>query len=303
MQECNGYEPLEPMSASTHKLFFKYDFPPFVSSVQRGRHPLRGLRQQVHEEGAFMDPSILDGLTHVQIAQSLSNPVASPCTADPRLGQLLHGRDLQVDQQQTRLGLQYASRQAGSQTTEAVSPQNTSRRARTGSPMARSTSSRPAVPQRRPASDVLRGQPWRPVALGVICLAGIAISIYLLIVHYEQGRPHLQHERRRELLQGAHQLVVCHPRHPRAHLRASSTSSPWALICLPLAWRFDAAWLAWGRVAAAVVGMGMVIYLVAQEALVLHTICLWCTGVHVLTFVMFLIIISGWEETGYAQSR
>ena len=30
------------------------------------------------EDGAFMDPSILDGLTHVQIAQSLSNPVASP---------------------------------------------------------------------------------------------------------------------------------------------------------------------------------------------------------------------------------
>jgi uncharacterized membrane protein len=47
----------------------------------------------------------------------------------------------------------------------------------------------------------------------------------------------------------------------------------------------------------------MVVYLVYQEALVLHTICLWCTGVHVLTFAMFLIIITGWEDTGYAQSR
>jgi uncharacterized membrane protein len=36
---------------------------------------------------------------------------------------------------------------------------------------------------------------------------------------------------------------------------------------------------------------------------VLHTICLWCTVVHVLTFAMFLIIITGWEDTGYAQSR
>jgi uncharacterized membrane protein len=75
------------------------------------------------------------------------------------------------------------------------------------------------------------------------------------------------------------------------------------LICLPVAWRFDASWLAWGRTAGAVAGIGMVIYLVAQEALVLHTICLWCTGVHVLTFAMFLIIITGWEDTGYAQSR
>ena len=30
------------------------------------------------EDGAFMDPSILAGFTHVQIAQSLGNPVASP---------------------------------------------------------------------------------------------------------------------------------------------------------------------------------------------------------------------------------
>jgi uncharacterized membrane protein len=48
--------------------------------------------------------------------------------------------------------------------------------------------------------------------------------------------------------------------------------------------------------------MGMVIYLISQEALVLHVICLWCTGVHVLTFVLFLLVITGWEDTGYAQS-
>jgi uncharacterized membrane protein len=74
------------------------------------------------------------------------------------------------------------------------------------------------------------------------------------------------------------------------------------VICLPVAWRSNAAWLAWGRIAAAIVGIGMVVYLIAQEALVLRTICLWCTGVHVLTFAMFLIIITGWEDTGYAQS-
>jgi uncharacterized membrane protein len=56
-------------------------------------------------------------------------------------------------------------------------------------------------------------------------------------------------------------------------------------------------------VAAAVAGIGTVVYLIYQEALVLHTICLWCTGVHVLTFAMFLIILSGWEDTGYAQLR
>ena len=75
------------------------------------------------------------------------------------------------------------------------------------------------------------------------------------------------------------------------------------VLCLPAAWRSEAAWLAWGRVGGVVVGIGMVVYLVAQEALVLHTICLWCTGVHVLTFAMFLVVVTGWEETGYAKSR
>ena len=140
------------------------------------------------------------------------------------------------------------------------------------------------------------------MAIGAICLAGIAISIYLLIVHYDKGA----------LICNTSGVVNC------SKVLTSPSSVilgipvpifgllffiAMGVICLPFAWRLDAAWLAWGRVAAAVAGMGMVIYLVYQEALVLHTICLWCTGVHVLTFAMFLIIISGWEDTGYAQSR
>ena len=33
--------------------------------------------------------------------------------------------------------------------------------------------------------DETAGLSWRPIALGAICLAGIGISIYLLIVHYQ----------------------------------------------------------------------------------------------------------------------
>jgi len=182
-----------------------------------------------------------------------------------------------------------------------VSPQNTSRRARTVTPVKPRTKPR-AVPNMGRAREVLRGQPWRWIAVGAICLAGVAISIYLLIVHYDRGA----------LICHTGGIVNC------SKVLTSSSSVIFGIpvpifglvfvvgmgvICLPVAWRFEAAWLAWGRIAAAVVGMGMVIYLVAQEALVLHAICLWCTGVHVLTFAMFLIIISGWEDTGYAQSR
>ncbi len=154
---------------------------------------------------------------------------------------------------------------------------------------------------RRRLGDIVQGRPWRPLAIGAICLAGIAISIYLLIVHYDHGA-----------------LICSNTGAVNCFKVLTSPSSVMfgvpvpifgliffigmGVICLPVAWRFDAAWLAWGRIAAAVAGIGMVVYLVYQEALVLHTICLWCTGVHVLTFAMFLIIITGWEDTGYAQS-
>ncbi len=73
-------------------------------------------------------------------------------------------------------------------------------------------------------------------------------------------------------------------------------------LSLPAAWRSRSPWLARARLAAVVVGIGTVIYLISQEALTLHAICLWCTSVHVLTFALFLIVITGWDDTGYAQS-
>ena len=169
-------------------------------------------------------------------------------------------------------------------------------------PQAQRPSRRPLAETRSRVGDIVQGRPWRPLVIGAICLAGIAISIYLLIVHYEPGA----------LICSNSGAVNCFKVLTSPSSVIFEVPVPvfgmiffigMGAICLPFAWRFDAAWLAWGRIAAAVAGIGMVVYLVYQEALVLHTICLWCTGVHVLTFAMFLIIITGWEDTGYAQSR
>jgi uncharacterized membrane protein len=142
---------------------------------------------------------------------------------------------------------------------------------------------------------------WRPFATGGISLAGIGISIYLLIVHYEP----------QALVCSTSGIVNCEkvltspqsvilgipvPMFGIAFFVAMSALS------LPAAWRSTSPWLARARLAAVVVGMGMVVYLISQEALTLHAICLWCTSVHVLTFALFLIVITGWEDTGYAQS-
>jgi uncharacterized membrane protein len=44
------------------------------------------------------------------------------------------------------------------------------------------------------------------------------------------------------------------------------------------------------RLALAVIGMGMVLYLLYSELFSIKAICLWCTGVHVVTFLVFLLV-------------
>jgi uncharacterized membrane protein len=40
----------------------------------------------------------------------------------------------------------------------------------------------------------------------------------------------------------------------------------------------------------------MVLYLVAVELLVVRAICLWCTAVHVVTFGLFLAVLSAFLQ-------
>lgn len=63
-------------------------------------------------------------------------------------------------------------------------------------------------------------------------------------------------------------------------------------LCTPWAWRSAARWLRAGRMLGAVAGIGMVCYLVFVELVQVDAICLWCTAVHVVTFLLFLAVLS-----------
>jgi hypothetical protein len=49
--------------------------------------------------------------------------------------------------------------------------------------------------------------------------------------------------------------------------------------------------------------MGFVLYLVGVEFLVVHHMCIYCTGVHILQFALFLLVTTGWYDTGYVALR
>lgn len=70
----------------------------------------------------------------------------------------------------------------------------------------------------------------------------------------------------------------------------------------PAAWRSQLPLVRWGRLASVVVGIGFVCYLIYTELFVLDAVCLWCTGVHAITLVLFAITVVGWALAAPAPS-
>jgi uncharacterized membrane protein len=62
-------------------------------------------------------------------------------------------------------------------------------------------------------------------------------------------------------------------------------------IMTPWAWRMARREVAWLRLAAMVTGVGFVIYLLYAELFQIGSICLYCTSVHIITFLLFALTI------------
>lgn len=74
-------------------------------------------------------------------------------------------------------------------------------------------------------------------------------------------------------------------------------------VMLPPLWRRGGILTAL-RLGFTVVGLIMVVYLICVELFSLHAICLWCTGVHVVTFLLFAVTLLGeaLREPEYADA-
>lgn len=69
-------------------------------------------------------------------------------------------------------------------------------------------------------------------------------------------------------------------------------------LCAPAMWRSGSRAIGWLRIAAASLGLLFVFYLLWAELFRINNICLWCTGVHVLTFLLFAVIALGETALG-----
>lgn len=149
-----------------------------------------------------------------------------------------------------------------------------------------------------PSQDPGAAPAWIRVTAPLLCLAGLGVAAYLTYAHYN-----------------AHVVLAC----PNTGIVncAKVTESPQSVVLgfpvallgllyfalitplhLPAAWDSDLAAVRVGRVAAAGAGIAMVLYLVYTELFTLDAICLWCTAVHAITFLLFVVTLVGTMQTG-----
>jgi uncharacterized membrane protein len=138
---------------------------------------------------------------------------------------------------------------------------------------------------------------WLVLGSLALAVAGLAISAYLTLDHYTTIAP-----------------LAC-PNTGAINCVKVTTSTystlvgvPVALLgllfyiamvalCTPPAWRRGAP-QARVRVVAAGLGVAFVLYLIWAELFKINAICLWCTGVHIITVVLFGFLLIGQSLVG-----
>lgn len=131
---------------------------------------------------------------------------------------------------------------------------------------------------------------WARLGSLVLAVAGLAVSAYLTVEYYSSSTT---------LACPETGVVNC------VKVTTSSYSTlagvPVALLgllffvamsvlCAPVAWRASNPWVGRARLAGAVAGVVMVVYLVWAELFRIDAICLWCTAVHALTVALFAVL-------------
>jgi uncharacterized membrane protein len=148
------------------------------------------------------------------------------------------------------------------------------------------------VPSRASVVSPTR-QSGAPVWAAPVCLLltaiGIGIATYLTIAHYD-----------------THVSLVCSAK-GAIDCEAVTTSAQSIVFGIPVAvlglayfvgmipWNLPVAWrsadprIKFGRLLYGLSGIGFVFYLVYAEAVIIKKVCLWCTGVHITTLVIFVV--------------
>lgn len=160
----------------------------------------------------------------------------------------------------------------------------------------------------RPPSELTprHGPPlWLQIVSFVLAILGLAISAYETYAHFN----------------GSH-LLGCSTKPGRFDCTAVITSPqsmvfgaiPVAILGLafyvfavpimsPWAWRSRSREIDLLRLGSLIVGMGFVLYLIYAELDLIRQVCEYCTGVHIITFLLFCITMFSAAIWGIGERR
>jgi uncharacterized membrane protein len=148
-------------------------------------------------------------------------------------------------------------------------------------------------PPATPASPEVRPVPlWLQLTTWALALAGLGVSIYLTVAHFTSPRILVCSEKGfvncaavttspESMVFGVFPVAVLGL---AFYVFMAAATSPWA-------WRATWPAIRWARFGSVVVGMVFVLYLLYTELFTLNAICLFCTIVHVITFLLFGLIV------------
>lgn len=133
---------------------------------------------------------------------------------------------------------------------------------------------------------------WLRISTLLLSLGGLGVSLYLTVAHYTTS------------------MTLACPDTGVVNCEKVTTSPesvlfgvfPVAVLGLvfylvmvtlnsPRAWRARLPVIRWARAGSLIAGIIFVLYLIYTELFTLDAICLWCTSVHVITFLLFALTV------------
>ncbi|MGE5131357.1 MAG: vitamin K epoxide reductase family protein [Gemmatimonadota bacterium] len=171
-------------------------------------------------------------------------------------------------------------------------------------PMAARTAPSAAKPAAKPAAGPAAGPPpWLRWATLALALIGLGVSIYLTYAHYTEAT-----------------TLACPDTGTVNCVKVTTSPQSEVFGVFPVAdlglafylfmvaattpWAWRARWpvVHWARLVSVIVGILFVLYLIFAELFLVKAICLWCTGVHVVTFLLFVLVVTSAAIWGVSRT-
>ena len=145
----------------------------------------------------------------------------------------------------------------------------------------------PAEPAGRPVPGR-----WFQITTLVLSLAGLGVSIYLTVQHYTAatsflGCPATSTFNCQKVTTSPESIIFGIPVAVFGlafYVFMVAVNTPWA-------WRSRLPAIYWARLGSIILGIVFVLYLIYTELFTIGAICVDCTSVHVITFLLFCLLI------------